>query len=107
MNMKYSFVEKADQNTIKVSISDDELMKKLIASGFRASGGNHLQIETSGDKDKAKIFNLLRNMGIYFSDGKEWCPSEVFEHLRDLGILEGKFKRISWRGNSDVNIQEI
>ena len=65
---------------------------------------NEYKIATLGDEKKAEIFNKLRDMDVYFSDGREWCPSEVFEHLRDTGLLSGKFTMISWAAPSEFFI---
>jgi hypothetical protein len=42
------------------------------------------------------VFDELRSLGVAFSAGKEWCPSEVFEYLRDEQLLSGKYLRVAW-----------
>lgn len=38
----------------------------------------------------------LRNLGVAFSYGHDWSPSEVVQHLRDEGHFRGSFVEISW-----------
>ncbi|UTA46851.1 hypothetical protein L1F30_11835 [Simiduia sp. 21SJ11W-1] len=105
--MNYSYVDKADLDKVKVYADDKDVSNKLIQLGFKKIDKNQFEINASNNLEKANIFEKLRAIGVLFSDGKEWCPSEVFEHLRDLGLINGKFKRISWKGGKDTNIQEI
>jgi len=43
----------------------------------------------------------LRDADICFSRGREWNPAEVFEWLKDQGLLTGQFKSIARRGLDD------
>ena len=36
-----------------------------------------------GPREKVRVFSDLRDKGVAFSDGKEWCPSELFECFRE------------------------
>jgi hypothetical protein len=38
----------------------------------------------------------LRNLGVAFSYGHDWSPSEVVQQLRDDGLFRGSFVEISW-----------
>ena len=56
------------------------------------------------DRDLAQILVDLRDNSILFSAGKEWSPSEVFEHLRDRGMVRGKYSIIYWERPGKFNI---
>ena len=49
-------------------------------------------------EEMATLAGALRALGIAFSAGREWCPSEVVQGLRDRGLLEGEFTEIFWTG---------
>jgi hypothetical protein len=38
----------------------------------------------------------LRDLGVAFSAGRDWSPSEVVLDLRDRGLFEGSFTEIYW-----------
>jgi len=92
-----AFVAVADGNQIFVELIDPSIENSLKKIGFTNSNDSRrLVIISTDNKEKAFIFDLLRNLKIPFSDGKEWCPSEVFEYLRDINLITGSFNRISW-----------
>ena len=94
-----AYVTKADGEVVRVKLLDSTFEKDLLNLGF-SFDAEFLEyaIQASNDTEKANLFNMLRNLDVSFSSGKEWCPSEVFEYLRELGLISGDFKRISWRG---------
>ena len=53
---------------------------------------------------KAQVLTALRDLGLCFSAGREWSPTEVFEWLRDQGLVSGHYRRIGWRGPGDFEI---
>ncbi|WP_367880636.1 hypothetical protein [Pseudomonas sp. CVAP len=92
-----AFVEKADGDLIRVRIIDNALDSPLRAIGFlHATEKDIYVLNVADDKQKAKVFDELRSLGVAFSAGKEWCPSEVFEYLRDEQLLSGQFLRVAW-----------
>ena len=44
----------------------------------------------------ARLAAQLRDLGIAFSYGRDWSPSEVVQQLRDEGLFKGSFNEISW-----------
>jgi hypothetical protein len=46
----------------------------------------------------ARIARGLIALGVPFSAGREWSPSEVVEDLRDRGLVDGPFQEIAWTG---------
>jgi len=65
-----------------------------------------MQIEYDGHDELAEVFTKLRDLDIPFSAGQDWAPSEIFEHLREKGLLSGKFKKISWSGPGSSRVVE-
>jgi hypothetical protein len=92
-----AYVERTDSDSIRVRIMDNALESSLRAIGFsNATEQDIYLLRVADDKQKAKVFDDLRSLGVAFSAGKEWCPSEVFEYLRDEQLLNGKFLRVAW-----------
>ncbi|AZD83092.1 MULTISPECIES: hypothetical protein [Pseudomonas] len=97
MNTVQAYVTKADGDFIIVKTVDAKIKEKLIDIGFTNDIDlNEYKIITLTNEKKAEAFNQLRNIEVYFSDGREWCPAEIFEYLRDKKLLIGKFTMISW-----------
>ncbi|MFJ7283509.1 hypothetical protein [Pseudomonas sp. NPDC099000] len=93
----HAYVTKSDSDFVRVKILDAKTKEKLIDIGFTNDIDlNEYKINTPTDEKKSDVFNKLRELDFYFSDGREWCPAEVFEYLRDKGLLKGTFKMISW-----------
>lgn len=97
MNRVQAYVTKSDSDFVKVKILDSRIEEQIINIGLTDDIAiNEYIIITPDDTKKAAVLNQLRNIGVYFSDGREWCPAEIFEHLRDRGLLAGTFSMISW-----------
>lgn len=92
-----AYVTKADTDFVRVKVFDTGLIKNLLDLDFTFDiNFNEYKTSTLKHEEKAKIFDVLRALDICFPDGREWCPAEVFEYLRDIGLLSGGFKTISW-----------
>ncbi|MDT9678388.1 hypothetical protein F6R97_28185 [Pseudomonas sp. JV414] len=97
MNTVQAYVTKSDSDFVRVKILDAKIKESLIDIGFTNDIDlNEYKIITPNDEILAGVFKQLRDLEVYFSDGREWCPAEVFEYLRDKGLLTGKFTMISW-----------
>jgi hypothetical protein len=96
--MLKAYVEKADADAVRVRVMDPNLDPALRAIGFSQTAEHDVYIlDVLDDKQKAQVFDALRLLEVAFSAGKEWCPAEVFEYLRDdLGLLSGNFWRVAW-----------
>lgn len=100
-----AFVEKADDDVIRVNVLDRGLRPAMTALGFAATFEPGIfELRVADDAQKAQCFDALRALGVAFSDGKEWCPAEVFEYLRDMSLLSGPFVRVSWRKPGDYHL---
>jgi len=92
-----AFVTKADRDMIGVRLLDESYKKELIEIGFSFDFAyDEYTLVTSGNNHKSEIFQKLRDLDVAFCGGKEWCPSEVFEYLRESGLLSGNYTKITW-----------
>lgn len=92
-----AYVEKADGDVIRVQVMDNTLDSPLRAIGFSNAAEKDIYVlHVADNTQKAKVFDELRSLGVAFSAGKEWCPSEVFEYLRDEQLLSGTYLRVAW-----------
>jgi hypothetical protein len=90
------FVRQADQDFVEVVSSDATVSSQLSELGFAKISEHQYRLSAQNETDKASIFDQLRRLGVCFSRGREWNPAEVFEHLRDLGLISGAFTEIAW-----------
>ncbi|OAX57024.1 hypothetical protein [Xanthomonas graminis] len=102
-----AYVEKADAAAIRVRAMRDEHDAALRSIGFAGTGeaGVYAMV-VRDDAEKAKAFHALRELGLAFAAGREWCPAEVFGYLRDKGLLSGPFLRIAWTQPGRYRLQE-
>lgn len=49
----------------------------------------------------------LRDLGLAFSAGHGWSPSEVVEYLRDEGHFTGTFTKIAWVDGGRWELHEL
>ncbi|SDH11011.1 hypothetical protein [Pseudomonas abietaniphila] len=103
-----AFVEKADDDVIRLNMLDPNIYQSVASLGFLAGAEpGILTVVTTDDAHKAKVFEALQAMDVAFSDGKEWCPAEVFEFLRDMNLISGKFIRVSWSKPGDYHLAVV
>ncbi|MBA4703768.1 hypothetical protein [Pseudomonas savastanoi] len=104
-----AFVSEGALSEIVVKVIDDSVIEFLLGIGFVAAPCKEQKklSLTAPDQDfKAKIFSILRDEGVCFSAGPDWCPAEVFEFLRDQKILTGNYRKIIWYGPGKLKILE-
>ncbi|WKD50705.1 hypothetical protein [Microbulbifer spongiae] len=100
-----AFVTKADGKVVRVKSVDSSFQNELSNLGFvYDSDLSEYIFSVSGNLEKAELFDKLRTLEVSFSSGKEWCPAEVFEYLREAGLLSGSFTKISWSGPGDYHL---
>lgn len=92
------YVRRADADEIEVACVDPATARRLSALGFGAQAGDDsVWVLTAADAaDKARVLGALRDAGLPFGRGREWSPAEVFEELRDQGLVQGRFCEIVW-----------
>jgi len=81
----------------------------LVADGYdvmQYGEESTLKISVSSDQGKAALLSALRDAGVCFSAGTGWSPAEVFEYLRDEGLIGGVYRRIAWRSPNDPFVED-
>lgn len=103
-----AYVVKADTKQVRIKTVNNTVDSELSRLGFSfdASLSSYVK-DTAGVPEKAQLFTQLRDAGICFSAGREWCPSEVFEHFREQNLVAGKYKRVAWSDPQNFTIQEL
>jgi hypothetical protein len=99
------YVREADQDYITV-VGAHAVLAQL---GFVPVSGapgtfRRLLRDVRDDEEKARIFAALRDVGICFSRGREWNPTELFEWFRERGLLTGSFRSIGWSGPGSFEV---
>jgi hypothetical protein len=74
----------------------------LIADGDQIAA-SHSQTD---DLTMAQIAIGLRDLGFYFSDGRDWSPKAFLHHLRDAGLLGGAVPVIFWTEPNNPHTRE-
>lgn len=93
----HAYVIQADGDYVRVKVRDACVEPALINLGFSSTAQvDEYELSCSDNTAKAHIFVQLRQLDVCFSAGREWCPAEVFLYLREIGLLNGGFKRIAW-----------
>lgn len=104
-----AYVSEGALSEIVVRIIDDSVIGLLVGLGFApvvGKGPDALSLICPDQTFKAKVFEQLRDEGICFSAGPDWCPADVFEFLRDKQMLAGPYRKIAWHGPRDPEITE-
>lgn len=94
-------------NKIFIKNVQPELIQSIIDLGGRElDESTDYVLEFTGENEKIRLFTVLRDMGVAFSGGRDWSPSEQFEDLRDKGLITGKYKHIVWWGPGKYHVNE-
>ena len=94
---------------VLVRLLDDAFLEQLLTLGFSSVGDARLNTFSKSVPEqnaKVKVLVDLRDYGVCFSGGAAWSPSEVFEYLRDQGLLIGSYRRVEWSGPGRFTITE-
>ncbi len=102
----FGYVTKADTKKIKVIVINSNIEKDLLNYGFVVEQAKEYSYGCLDENDKAEIFSKLNDLNIAFSTGREWSPSEVYEYLREKGILKGSYKRVAWISPQEFKVTE-
>ncbi len=91
---------------VSIKLCNDSDADKITELGAHRVDDKTIQIEYNGHDELAIVFSKLLDLGIAFSAGKDWAPSEIFEYLRGKGLISGKYKKISWSGPGLYSVNE-
>jgi hypothetical protein len=104
-----AYVAEGALSEVVVKVIDESVIDLLEALGFSPApdkGQRALSLTTPNQSAKIKVFEKLRDEGVCFSAGPDWCPADVFEFLRDNNLLTGPYRKIAWRGPGEPEIFE-
>lgn len=107
-SIEAGLVIQADAEMVVVSVADTALQTELALAGFIRQGtaSDLFARPVKDDAEKASVFSFLRERGFAWSRGREWCPAEVFEWLRDQKLIAGTFKAISWKSPTEWVVRD-
>jgi hypothetical protein len=102
------YVSAADGDIVVLRAPREQLAAPLNQLEFKPTtpAGDVLSRAVADDAEKAQVMAELRQAGVSFARGREWSPAEVFERLRDQGLLTGAFRSISWLGPDRFHVGE-
>lgn len=104
-----AFVSEGALSEIVVRVIDDNAIELIVGLGFAAVPGAEkktFSLIAPDQEFKIRLFETLRDEGVCFSAGPDWCPADVFEFLRDQGMLTGFYRKIIWCGPDKPKIIE-
>lgn len=87
-----------DRWLVKGANAPSEGLRALGFSSRWLSGGLELSPGPRSDEAAAALALALHELGLPFSAGRDWSPSEVAGRLRDLGLADAPFDEIAWTG---------
>lgn len=94
-----AFVSEGALSEIVVKVIGDSAVEFLVELGFAAVAGAEQKTFSLMVPDqlfKIKLFERLRDEEVCFSAGRDWCPADVFEFLRDQKKLTGVYRKVVW-----------
>lgn len=104
LDNKIIVVELAGQS-ILLSNSGDNFKKELIAMGFVKKGKYYaLDLPTRDITQRVTLIKKLIALEALFSNGKDWSPSELVDYYKEIGLIDSKYYKISWKGKDDFYI---
>lgn len=98
------YVVEVNSSFIRIITSTVEGIQYLTKNGFLKESNETYLLSIDKSFDKPSFFEKLRNQNFAFSVGREWSPSELFEHFRDNGLISGSYIRISWLNKDEVKL---
>lgn len=110
MKIKYSYVEWIQNNKITIYCCDNGKIKtlKLLNAKRKLFSLTNWEINYRDDEELAKILSSLRDdLFLFGYDEHGWCPSGIFQHLRENGLLSGKFTEIFWNGPNKIGTRVL
>lgn len=93
MSAEPNYVEVAAYDDVKIRVPTptDDVARLIERWQFERLEDDRYNRAVGSDEEKARLFDELRAAGFYFLLAREWSPSEVFEELRERGLIEGPF----------------
>jgi hypothetical protein len=100
----YILIKELAGSRIVAECNNINLENFLISLGFNNNG--KFYIKQVNEEERIEIIKTLIKNGALFSEGRDWSPAELVLYYREKGILNEKFKSISWTNSNKYNIIE-
>lgn len=66
------------------------------------------RVQYANENELASALTSLRDAGFAFSGAPAgWPPAAVFEHLRERGLVSGRFTEVVWRGPGKPEFRQM
>ncbi len=75
--------------------------------GLPANAGPTLALPYADKVELASVLTALQALGMPFVSAGPLAPSDVFEFLRDEGLVTGRVRGISWRSRGDPVLDDV
>lgn len=103
MNLPHNFISLVLNNEIrveKVTEAASIILKELGGRQGHITGEKVWLIDFVDENHEARLLSKLNEAGFLFvGEPAGWPPAEVFDYLREKGLVNGKFTEISWVGS--------
>jgi transposase len=100
----YILINELAGSRIVAKCNNMQLIDFLTSLGFKNSGTYY--IKQVNEEERIKTIKILIKNGALFSEGRDWSPAELVLYYREKGIINEKFKSISWTNPKKYNIIE-
>jgi hypothetical protein len=100
----YIIVHELAGSRIVAECNNIKLINLLVSLDFENNG--KFYIKKTYEEEKIKIIKILIENETLFSEGRDWSPAEIILNYREKGMLNEKFKSISWTNLNKYNIIE-
>ena len=106
----HNHVSSIQDNQIVIRQVTPAIASVLAAYEGHKSGSEDEEAWTVSVADEQTLIKLLSDLqeaGVLFVGGPAgWPPAEVFDDLREQGVLHGAFQEVVWRGPDRWSVRE-
>jgi hypothetical protein len=99
------YVEAVLESEVTVTCRASDLVQQLLNLGASKTATG-VSLRYDSQQELASLFTALQQLGVPFSEGPGWPPSDVFQHLREQGLVSGRIKSVSWRRPNEPVVRE-
>lgn len=89
----------------RVQTTNSAHRQSLVRMGF-VEEYDRLSLPLKDKNDRAKVVQMLIGFGALFSDGRDWSPAELVAYYRELGLVSGSYRVITWRNPNDYFVSK-
>ena len=104
-----AYVKSIQNNDVIIVNVGLKLLPSLLRLGAQKreeSGQPAWILNAPNEKVLTDMLNACRDLEIAFAGGAAgWPPAEIFDNLRERGLISGKFKELLWVGQGNWKIR--